>query len=65
MRTRLAQCFNRKVNTLVGDEDVDLVANVQAGLESRGWEPGPLSGREAAMGWFADKIRADLGDDDA
>ena len=40
---------------------MDLVANVQAGLESRGWEPGPLSGREAAVGWFADKIRADLG----
>jgi len=61
-RTRLAQYFNRKVNALVGEEDVDLVANVQAGLESRGWEPGPLSGREAAVGWFADKIRADLGD---
>jgi len=62
-RTRLAQYFNRKVNALVGEEDVDLVANVQAGLESRGWEPGPLSGREAAVGWFADKIRADLGED--
>jgi choline monooxygenase len=60
IRTRLAQYFNRKVNSLVGEEDVDLVANVQAGLESRGWEPGPLSGREAAIGWFADKIRADL-----
>jgi choline monooxygenase len=60
VRTRLAQYFNRKVNRLVGEEDVDLVANVQAGLESRGWEPGPLSGREAAVAWFADKIRADL-----
>ena len=63
VRTRLAQYFNRKVNALVGEEDVDLVANVQAGLESRGWEPGPLSGREVAIGWFADKIRADLGDE--
>jgi choline monooxygenase len=61
-RTRLAQFFNRKVNEVVGDEDVDLVANVQAGLASRGWEPGPLSGREAAIGWFADKLRADLGE---
>ncbi|MEA2331828.1 MAG: hypothetical protein QOH58_1966 [Thermoleophilaceae bacterium] len=60
-RTRVAQLFNRKVNEVVGHEDVDLVANVQAGLESRGWEPGPLSGREAAVGWFADKVRADLG----
>ena len=59
-RTRLAQFFNRKVNEPVGDEDVDLVANVQAGVASRGWEPGPLSGREAAIGWFADKLRADL-----
>jgi Rieske 2Fe-2S family protein len=61
-RTRLAQFFNRKVNELVGDEDVDLVANVQAGIATRGWEPGPLSGREAAVGWLAEKIRADLGE---
>jgi phenylpropionate dioxygenase-like ring-hydroxylating dioxygenase large terminal subunit len=63
VRTRLAQFFNRKVNELVGDEDVDLVANVQAGIATRDWEPGPLSGREAAVGWLADKIRADLGED--
>jgi Rieske 2Fe-2S family protein len=62
-RTRLAQYFNRKVNEVVGHEDVDLVANVQAGIETRGWEPGPLSGREAAIGWLADKVRADLGED--
>jgi choline monooxygenase len=61
-RTRLAQFFNRKVNELVGDEDADLVANVQAGIASRDWEPGPLSGREAAVGWLAEKIRADLGE---
>jgi Rieske 2Fe-2S family protein len=61
-RTRLAQFFNRKLNALVGEEDADLVANVQAGLESRGWEPGPLAGAEAAVGWFANRIRADLGD---
>ena len=62
-RTRLAQFANRKVNEIVGREDVDLVANVQAGLESRGWEPGPLSGREAAVAWFADRVRGDLGED--
>ena len=27
---------------------------------TRGYNPGPLSGREAAVGWFADRIRADL-----
>ena len=63
LRTRLAQRVNRKVNTIVGNEDFDLVKNVQAGIESRGWEPGPLSGREAAVAWFADRIRADLGED--
>ena len=60
LRTRVAQYANRKVNDLVGHEDVDLVENVQAGIETRGWEPGPLSGREAAIGWFADKVRKDL-----
>jgi choline monooxygenase len=60
LRTRVAQYANRKVNDLVGHEDVDLVENVQAGIETRGWEPGPLSGREAAIGWFADKLRKDL-----
>ena len=29
----------------------------------RGWSCGPLSGREAAVAWFADRIRADLGAD--
>ena len=37
------------------------MSNVQAGIQTRGWEPGPLSGREAAVAWFADRIRADLG----
>jgi choline monooxygenase len=63
VRTRLAQFFNRKVNELVGEEDVDLVANVQAGIASRGWEPGPLSARESAVGWLAERIRADLGEE--
>jgi choline monooxygenase len=61
LRTRVVQFANRKFNQLVSDEDADLVANQQAGLETRGFEPGPLSRREAALGWFADKIRADLG----
>ena len=60
LRTRAAQYANRKINELVSHEDVDLVANQQAGVATRGFEPGPLSQREAAIGWFADKIRADL-----
>jgi hypothetical protein len=42
------------------DEDVDLVDNVQKGLETRGYECGPLSHREAAVAWFAERIRGDL-----
>ena len=62
LRTRAVRYANRKVNELVSDEDVDLVANQQAGIATHGFEPGPLSRREAAVGWFADRIRADLGD---
>jgi choline monooxygenase len=62
LRTRFAQYANRRVNLRVAREDVDLVANQQAGLETRGFSPGPLSRREAALGWFADKVRADLDD---
>ena len=61
VRTRLAQRVNNRLNELVGKEDRDLVENVQAGLATRGFEPGPLSRREAAIAWFADRIRADLG----
>ena len=50
------------MNTLVLDEDIDLVDNVQQGLQTRGYLPGPLSRREAAVAWFADRVRADLGD---
>jgi choline monooxygenase len=61
LRTRLARLANNRLNTLVGKEDYDLVENVQAGLETRGFELGPLSHREAAIAWFAERIRADLG----
>jgi Rieske 2Fe-2S family protein len=61
-RTRLAQWANQRLNTLVLDEDVDLVSNVQQGLQTRGYECGPLSERERAVAWFADRIRADLGE---
>jgi choline monooxygenase len=62
LRTRAVRYANRRVNQLVTDEDVDLVANQQAGIATHGFEPGPLSRREAGVGWFADKIRADLGE---
>ncbi len=60
-RTRVAQWANQKLNTLVLDEDIDLVANVQRGLQTRGYRCGPLGAREAGVGWFADRIRDSLG----
>jgi choline monooxygenase len=62
-RTRLVQWLNQRLNNLVLDEDVDLVANVQFGAHTRDYVCGPLSRREAAVAWFADRIRADLDPD--
>jgi choline monooxygenase len=59
-RTRFVQWANNRLNTLVLDEDIDLVDNVQRGLATRGYRCGPLSGRERGVAWFADRIRADL-----
>ena len=59
-RTRLVQWANGRLNTLVLDEDIMLVDNVQQGLQTRGYRCGPLSRREAGVAWFADRIRADL-----
>ena len=58
--SRVVQRINNVLNTAVLKEDVDLVDNVQRGIRSRGYHPGPLSQREAAVAWFADRIRADL-----
>ena len=46
-RTRLVQWINQRLNTLVLDEDIDLVENVQQGLATRGYACGPLSARES------------------
>ena len=59
---RLVQRINNKFNNLVLDEDIDLVARVQTGTRTRGYAPGPLAAKEAAVGWFADRVRADLGE---
>ncbi len=52
--------LNMRMNLLVTDEDIDLVGNVQKGLQTRGYECGPLSRREDAVAWFADRVRRDL-----
>jgi Rieske 2Fe-2S family protein len=59
-RTRFVQWANQRLNTIVLNEDIDLVENVQRGLQTRGYRCGPLSAQERAVGWFADRIRADL-----
>jgi Rieske 2Fe-2S family protein len=59
-RTRFVQWVNQRLSTLVMDEDIDLVSNVQQGLQTRDYQCGPLSERERAVGWFADRIRSDL-----
>jgi Rieske 2Fe-2S family protein len=59
-KTRFVQWLGNRVQTLVLDEDIDLVDNVQQGLQTRGYECGPLSAREEAVAWFADRIRSDL-----
>jgi len=60
-RTRAVQRLNNWLNEVVLKEDIDLVANVQLGLKTRGYRCGPLSRREIAVAWFAERVRADLG----
>ncbi len=58
--TRLVQRINQRFNNEVLDEDIDLVSAVQTGIRTHGYSPGPLSAREAAVGWFADHVRRDI-----
>lgn len=58
--SRVAQRLNDWVHTAVLNEDARLVDKVQHGLRTRGSHPGPLSPREAAVGWFAERVRAHL-----
>ena len=57
---RAAQRLNHRLNVEVADEDAALVARVQAGMATTGWTPGPLGEREAAVAWFADRVRRAL-----
>ncbi|MEU2260652.1 SRPBCC family protein [Streptomyces sp. NPDC019645] len=60
LRTRIARRLNIRIGWITNDEDAELVARVQKGLTTPGFEPGPLSRREAAVGWFAGRVRAGL-----
>ncbi|MFJ8074232.1 aromatic ring-hydroxylating dioxygenase subunit alpha [Streptomyces sp. NPDC096176] len=65
LRTRIARRLNIRIGWITNDEDAELVARVQKGLTTPGFEPGPLSRRESAVGWFAGRVRADLTADSA
>jgi phenylpropionate dioxygenase-like ring-hydroxylating dioxygenase large terminal subunit len=55
---RAARYLNQRINRLVGQEDVDLVEGVQAGLRSRSYSVGRLSRKEARVKQFHDLIRS-------
>jgi choline monooxygenase len=59
---RAVQRLNHRLNNDVAAEDAELVARVQAGMATTGWQPGPLGEREAAVAWFADHVRRDMAD---
>jgi Rieske 2Fe-2S family protein len=57
---RAVQRLNHHLNVDVSAEDAELVARVQQGMSTTGWQPGPLGEREAGVAWFADRVRRDL-----
>jgi choline monooxygenase len=59
---RAVQRLNHRLNNEVAAEDAELVARVQAGMATTGWQPGPLGEREAAVAWFAARVRRDMAD---
>jgi Rieske 2Fe-2S family protein len=59
-RTRFAGKVNAFVNRLVSDEDAMIVERQHIGLGTPEFRCGPLSRREIAVSWFADRIRRDL-----
>ena len=59
-RTKAVQRLNIAINNLVTVEDELAVTRVQRGSGNPGLEFGPISQREVAVGWFADKLREAL-----
>jgi phenylpropionate dioxygenase-like ring-hydroxylating dioxygenase large terminal subunit len=57
---RAARYANGRVNRLVNAEDTELVARVQAGMQSACFTVGPLSQTEVCLRSFAAKLRAIL-----
>ena len=59
---KVADHMSESVISAAPDWSLEQAASemVQRGIRSRGYHPGPLSQREAAVAWFADRLRADL-----
>jgi phenylpropionate dioxygenase-like ring-hydroxylating dioxygenase large terminal subunit len=55
---KAARYLNWRINRQVNAEDTALIARVQAGMESRSYQPGPLGESEVCLRSFARKLRA-------
>jgi carnitine monooxygenase subunit len=55
---KAARYLNWRINRQVNAEDTALIARVQAGMQSRSYQPGPLGESEVCLRSFARKLRA-------
>ncbi len=54
---KAARYLNWRINRQVNAEDTELIARVQAGMESTAYRPGPLGESEVCLWSFAQKLR--------
>ena len=54
---KAARYLNWRINRRVNAEDTELIARVQAGMQSASYEPGPLGTSEVCLRSFASKLR--------
>ncbi|MCM8557268.1 aromatic ring-hydroxylating oxygenase subunit alpha [Sphingomicrobium sediminis] len=57
---KAARYLNWRINRQVNAEDTELIARVQAGMESDAYEPGPLGRSEVCLRSFARRLREEL-----
>jgi phenylpropionate dioxygenase-like ring-hydroxylating dioxygenase large terminal subunit len=54
---RACRYLNWRINRQVNAEDTELIARVQAGMQSATYVPGPLGSSEVCLRSFASKLR--------
>ncbi|HEY0164930.1 MAG TPA: RHO alpha subunit C-terminal catalytic domain-containing protein, partial [Sphingomicrobium sp.] len=54
---KAARYLNWRINRRVNAEDTELIARVQAGMQSASYVPGPLGTSEVCLRSFAQKLR--------